>query len=44
MQKFTKQQHKNFINNFNIKQNPSEIEDVFYKKTEKYLNFVKWIP
>jgi len=44
MQKFTKQQHQKFINYFNIKENPSEIELDFFKKTNFYLKFIKWIP
>jgi len=41
---FDKKQHQNFIKKFNIKENPSEIELAFYKKTEKYIKYIKWIP
>jgi hypothetical protein len=43
-QKFNKSQHNKFINYFNIKDKPSEIEEKFYKKTEKYIRYIRWIP
>lgn len=43
-EKFNKSQHKNFIEHFNIKENPSKIELNFIKKTKKYIKFIKWIP
>ncbi len=44
MQKFTKITHKKFINHYKIKKTPSEIDKKLLQKTQKYLNFVKWIP
>ena len=44
MQIFTKNQHKKFIDYFNIKENPTQIELDFYEKTEKYLKYIIWIP
>lgn len=41
---FNKQYYQKFINYFNIKNKPSEIELDFYKKTEKYIKYIKWIP
>ena len=41
---FTKQQHQDFINKFWIKKNPTKVELDFYKKAEKYINYIKWIP
>jgi|SaaInlLV_10m_DNA_3_1039740.scaffolds.fasta_scaffold01124_7 hypothetical protein len=43
-QKFNKSQHNKFTNHFNIKNSPSEIEERFYKKTKKYIKYIKWIP
>ena len=43
-EKFDNSQHQKFINYFNIKKEPSNIELGFYKKTEKYIKFIKWIP
>jgi len=44
MQNFNKNQHKKFINHFKIKEKESDIEKKYYKTTEKYLKFIKWIP
>ena len=44
MQRFDKNIHKKFIKYFNIKKNPSQIEMDFLAKTEKYLNYIKWLP
>jgi predicted nucleotidyltransferase len=44
MQKFSKYQHKKFISHLWVKDKPGKIEKTFYKKTEKYLRFIKWIP
>ncbi len=41
---FDKKQHDQFIKYFDIKENPSEIEIWFYKKTEKYIKYIKWLP
>ena len=41
---FDKKQHQNFIKKFNIKENPSKIELAFYKKTEKYIKYIKYLP
>jgi len=43
-EKFNKEQHQKFINYLNIKKEPSKIELKFYKKTEKYIKYIKWIP
>lgn len=44
MQKFNNKQHEKFIKHFNIKWFPTKIEKDFYKKTETYLNYIKWLP
>ena len=44
MQTFNKIEHNKFIDYFNIKENPTQIELDFYDKIEKYLKFIKWIP
>jgi len=44
MQKFWKKEHDKFIEYFWVKDKPTKIEKWFYKKTEKYLGFIKWIP
>lgn len=44
MQKFSKKEHEKFIEYFWVKKSPSKTEKVFFKKTEKYLNYIKWIP
>ena len=41
---FNKEIHNKFIKKFNIKNEPSNIELEFYKKTEKYINYIKWLP
>ncbi len=41
---FNKSYHNKFIKYFWIKKEDSKIELDFYKKTEKYLKFIKWIP
>lgn len=43
-QKFWKESHVKFIKYFDIKKEPSQIENDFYKKTDKYLKYIKWIP
>jgi len=43
-QTFNKEKHEKIISYFWIKENPSEIEKKFYEKTEKYLNYIKWLP
>jgi hypothetical protein len=43
-EKFSKEKHKKIINYFNIKNIPSNIELDFYKKTEKHIKYIKWIP
>lgn len=43
-QTFNKKSHQNFINHFWIKEEPSEIENTFYRKTEKYLRYIKYVP
>lgn len=37
-------QTKKFHDYFNIQENPGEIENNFYKKLEKYLKYISWIP
>jgi len=44
MQKFSKQQKKQFDEIFQNKKTESEIEKEFYKKTIKYIKFIKWLP
>jgi len=44
MQKFSKKDKQNFDKLFKNKEKESEIEKSFYKKTEKYLRFVSWVP
>lgn len=34
----------NFKNEFKVKQSPNEMEKKYFQKTEKYINFIKWIP
>lgn len=43
-QKFSKEIHEKFKKYFDIKENQSEIEKDFFKKTYKYVNYIKWIP
>lgn len=43
-QKFSPEIHELFKKEFNIKDNPSQIDLDFLEKTRKYLNFIKWIP
>jgi len=43
-QKFSKEIHKKFKKYFDIKENQSDIEKDFFKKTYKYVNYIKWIP
>lgn len=43
-QKFSKEIHEKFKKYFYIKENQSDIEKDFFKKTYKYLNYIKWIP
>jgi hypothetical protein len=44
MQKYTKQDKQKFDKLLKNKNSETEIEKEFYKKTEKYLKFIKWIP
>jgi len=44
MQNFWKKEHTKFKNYFKIKKNSSDIENAYYKRTEKYLLYIKWIP
>lgn len=43
-QKFSKEIHEKFKKYFDIKENQSDIEKDFFKKTYKYVNYIKWIP
>jgi predicted nucleotidyltransferase len=43
-QKFTLSDKKKIDKIFKNKSEETEIEKQFYKKTEKYLKFIKWIP
>ncbi len=43
-QNFDKNIHEKFKSYFEIKDSPSDIEKLFYNKTEKYLKYIKWIP
>ena len=43
-ERFNKDIHDKFIKKFNIKDEPSNIELEFYKKTEKYIKYIKWLP
>ena len=43
-QKFSKEIHEKFKKYFDIKENQSDIEKNFFKKTYKYINYIKWIP
>jgi predicted nucleotidyltransferase len=43
-QKFTLSDKKKFDKLLKNKSEETEIEKQFYKKTEKYLKFIKWIP
>ena len=43
-QKFSKEIHEKFKKYFDIKENQSDIEKIFFKKTYKYINYIKWIP
>jgi len=44
MQKYTKIDKIKFDELLNNKLEESDIEKNFYKKTEKYIKFIKWIP
>ena len=44
LQKYTSLEKQKFDKLLNNKSESSEIEKTFYKKTEKYLKFIKWIP
>lgn len=44
MQKFSQKEHEKFIKYFWIKKYPTKTEKEFFKKTEKYLKFIDWIP
>lgn len=43
-QKFSKEIHEKLKKYFDIKENQSDIEKDFFKKTYKYVNYIKWIP
>ena len=43
-QTFSDTYHNKFKSYFWIKKSPSKIEEEFYKKTKKYINYIKWIP
>ena len=43
-QSFSNKHHKKFKSYFWIKNSSSKIEEDFYKKTKKYINYIKWIP
>jgi hypothetical protein len=43
-QKYTSSDKNKFDKLLKNKLENSEIEKAFYKKTEKYLKFIKWIP
>ena len=42
--KFSLEQQNRFLNLLNSKNSPWNIETSFYKKTYKYINYIKWIP
>ena len=44
MEKYTTQDKEKFDKLMWNKESDSEIEKNFYKKTEKYIKFIKWIP
>jgi len=44
IQKHTSSDKNKFDKLLDNKSTESEIEKGFYKKTEKYLKFIKWIP
>ncbi|MDD3794303.1 MAG: hypothetical protein PHI37_05810 [Candidatus Gracilibacteria bacterium] len=41
---FSKEIHDLFKKHFGIKENQSDIEKEFFKKTYKYISYIKWIP
>jgi len=41
---FSKEIHDLFKKHFGIKENQSDIEKEFFKKSYKYINYIKWIP
>ena len=43
-QYFQEDYHNKFKTYFWIKNSPSKIEEAFYKKTKKYIGYIKWIP
>ncbi|MFK7780066.1 MAG: hypothetical protein QM490_02865 [Candidatus Gracilibacteria bacterium] len=43
-QVFSRKYHNKFIKYFKIKNAPSKVEENYYKKTIKYIKFIKWIP
>jgi hypothetical protein len=43
-QNFDKNIHEKFKSYFDMKKSPSEVEEWFYNKTEKYIKYIKWIP
>ncbi len=43
-QKFWKDKYEKFKKYFDIKENLSEIELKFFKKTYTYINYIKWLP
>jgi hypothetical protein len=44
IQKYILSEKQKFDKLLNNKSEETEIEKSFYKKTEKYLKFIKWIP
>jgi hypothetical protein len=40
----TEKQNSNFHNLFQIQSEPGVIEKGFYRKLNKYLKYIKWIP
>lgn len=41
---FSKEIHEKFKKYFEIKEKQSEVEYLFFKKTYKYINYIKWLP
>ena len=40
----TQKQAQHFKDIFQVSENPGKIEKIFYKKFEKYMKFISWIP
>lgn len=43
-QKFSKEIHDIFKKHFGIRENQSDVEINFFKKTYKYISYIRWIP